>query len=182
VPITILETETLVLLRTRQFFTRCGMSTAATGSNPDLAGAIGDALRALDRPCANPVQPVDADLQVIGDGDQDKFLRVVLLYTLETCQGRWGLVDMTMSLQEQKLDQLFQQLETMRDMVSADLMERYGFGLRRRRQPKVAAITQGNTWPSLPPPPCSSPPWPPGSTPAPGPQPSTGIVQWGFNP
>lgn len=179
--LTVLQTESIVIPFVSGFLTRCGMNTTASGSNPDLAGPITTALRALGYVPLSAAVPVDTDLQGITDEKTDLFLGVTQLYTLRACWGRWATEDQKISLAEHKFDQVSQQIQLAYKQLAADLLARYGFGRLRRTQPKIGAITRGNVWPNRPPPPLSCEPWPDGTTPPPlGPFPYG--EGWGFNP
>ena len=180
-PVTVQQTETILISRVGGFLAQCGMSTLASGYNTDLADAIASAVRSLDCAVANPAVPADSDLAAISDAKQELFLCVAHLYTIRTCAGRLAKADQKLSIGEVKFNQLYEQLKAEYLRLQADLLERFGFG-RRRRSPKVGSITQGNTWPPLPPPPSSQPPWPATYTPPPGPNPASDITSWGFNP
>ncbi len=179
--ITVEQLETHIIAQTSGYLSQCKMVVVANGSNPDLAAPITDAMRALGYGLTNPIVPSDLDLQGVPDNRLDLLLSVVRLYTLRACLGRWAQVDETVSLGSQKLNQLADQLQAAIESLTKDLLNRYGFG-RRRRPPKVGRIQSGNVWPNLPPPPCSAAPWPDGYTAPPGPEPAAGITQLGFNP
>lgn len=180
--ITVAQVESLTVAETAGFLAKCGMSAVKDGTNPDLAAPIANALRALGYGLLSPAAPSDTDLMAVADDKQDLYLGVVHLYTLRACMGRWAKVDQTVSLGGQKLSQMAEQLQKAYDTLAKDLLDRYGFGRRRRRQPKVGRIAAGNTWPNLPPPPSSAAPWPAGYEPAPGPNGNPDVVEWGFNP
>jgi hypothetical protein len=182
VPILVADAENYAVANASQWMALCGMNTTAGGANPSLAVPIAAAVRALGEPVAAGLTPADADLAAFGDDRADLFLNVVYLYTLRACMGHWGKVDTTISMGSQKLDQLFQQLKAAYEMLAADLLARYGFGRRRRRNPKAGAVIRGTTWPPPPPPPATAGPWPEGydggTVPAVGPN----LLDWGFNP
>ena len=180
--ITRAQTEKILVSRVGGFLTRCGLSVVSTGANPDLADPIASALRALGESLADQSSPSDVDLQQVADDRMDLFLGVCTLYAWRACYGAWAKNYQRISLGEQKFKQVADEIMAAHDLLRQDLLDRYGFGRRRRRRPRLAAIQTSNAWPPLPPPPSTSAPWPAGYSQPPGPNPAGPLVPWGFNP
>lgn len=180
--ITRAQAEKILVSRVGGFLSRCALSVLSTGANPDLADPIASALRALGKTLSDQANPADGDLSQVADDGIDLFLGVATLYAWRACYGAWAKNDQRISLGEQKFKQVADEIMAAHDVLRQDLLDRYGFGRRRRRQPRLAPIQTSNSWPPLPPPPSTSAPWPAGYSQPPGPAPSAALTPWGFNP
>jgi hypothetical protein len=164
------QVEQAIVNSTSGFMSGVGMAVTYTGSNADLAQPIDNAMRALGYAVEIPLAPSDTDLQAVPDARLELLLGVVRLFTIRACVGRFAEIDEQAGTDEQKLDQLGKRMQAEAAALAEDLLNRYGFGRRRRRHPRIGQLATG-TWPPPPPPPMSRPPYPPGTPIGGGPSP-----------
>lgn len=106
------NTEFLVVPRVGPLMTAAGMDgTTVLGSNLDLNGPIGRAIRDLGHTVASAILVADADIASVTDAEHNEFLDRVTLHTLETVLGNLDDVDITVGPRSEKLSQLAAQVE-----------------------------------------------------------------------
>jgi hypothetical protein len=162
-PLTVAQVVSATLNALKGWMGTVGMDVTNSAGNTDLPIVIDQALRALGYAVATPLAPSDTDLQPVPDGRLDLLLGVVRLYTLRTCLGRFSDVNEQAGTDKQEWENLGKRMQAAAESLAKDLLERYGFGKRRRRHPRVGAMAAGTPWPPSPPPPMSAPPYPPGT-------------------
>ena len=163
-PMTRAQCETVIISRVGGWMRAVGMDGfTRDGSNVDLADPIGQMMRSIGYSMTDPINPSDADFTAIPSTSYEQALSVATLFTMRSILGRFSDVDEWAGTDKQSWDDFGKRVQSAIDDYQEDLKNRYGFGYRQRRTPRVNRIAAGSTWPSVPPPPASTPPWPPGT-------------------
>jgi len=122
--------EALLIARVGALFTAVSLDgTTIDGTNSDLNGPIGWAIRQIGQSVDSPIAVDDDDLARVGDSYLDQFLDLAELRCLETAHSSAiTLVDITAGPNREALGQLAQRLEerikTKREQIERD----YGIG------------------------------------------------------
>lgn len=124
------STEFLVVPRVGPAMTAAGMDgVTVDGTNVDLNGPIGKAVRYLGHTVASAVLVADADVAQVTDDQLDQFLDLTTLYTLEAVLGNLDDVELRVGPRTEKFNQLAEQLERKIKRMTKQLEKEYGFGL-----------------------------------------------------
>ena len=124
------NTEFMIETRAGPLLTAADMDgTTVDGTNADLNGPIGRAVRALGHSVASPVAVADADVAAVTDAQLDEFLDVAELYTLEAILGNLDDVDIKVGPRSESLSQLAEQVERKIKRLLKRLERLYGYGM-----------------------------------------------------
>lgn len=124
--ITRANAEVLSIRRVGGLFAGVGLDgTTEDGTNVDLNGPIGWALRQLGETVADPVLVANVDLANLADSDLDEFLDLVELRCLESAfNAATALVDLAIGPRKESFSQTASRLEARisakRDQLAAD--------------------------------------------------------------
>lgn len=158
------QCETVIISRVGGWMRVVGMDgTTHDGGNADLADPIAQMLRSIGYSTLDAINPCDADFAAIPSSNYEQALSVATLFTMRSILGRFSDVDEWAGTDKQSWNDFGERVQKAIDDYQEDLKNRYGFGYRQKRSPRVNRIQAGSVWPNMPPPPASVPPWPPGS-------------------
>ena len=120
--------EFLLEARVGPLLTAAGMSTSVDGTNVDLNGPIGRAVRQLGHTVTSAVLVTDADVAQVTDAEIDEFLDRAELHTLEAILGNLDDVEIRVGPRTEKLDQLAAQAERKAKRLLVYVESAYGGG------------------------------------------------------
>ena len=124
------NTEFLVIPRVGPLMAAAGMdSTTVDGTNADLNGPIGRAVRDLGYSVASAVLVADADVAQVTDANTDQYLDLATLHTLEAVLGNLDDVTIRVGPLSETLSDLAKQAERKVERLSVSLERKYGYGL-----------------------------------------------------
>ena len=124
------NTEFLTIPKVGPLMVAAGMDgTTVDGTNADLNGPIGRAVRDLGYTVASAVLVADADVAQVTDAQTDQFLDLVTLHTLEAILGNLDDVDIRVGPLSEKLSDLAKQIERKIERLHSMLEDLYGYGL-----------------------------------------------------
>ena len=148
------DAEISIISRLRGWMAQVGMDvTTVNGTNLDLADPLSATLRAINLSTADPITPVDSDFAQVPDGRIDEVLAIAQLFTMRSILGRFSSVDEWAGTDKQHWSDFGRRIQTGIDDLQDDLKNRFGFGLRQTRGPKLQKIAINKQWPPNPPPP-----------------------------
>lgn len=134
--ITRANAETLLVRRIGPLLVAAGMDGATVdGTNNDLNGPIGWAVRYLGHTTADITSITDTDMAKVAAADYDEFLDIATLQALESIIGNLDDVDIAVGPRSEKLSQLAKQAEGLMDRL---LKRRPGYGMTT---PEIGYIT-----------------------------------------
>ncbi len=126
--ITRANVENVSIHRTGPLMTKASMDgTTVDGTNDDLAGPIGWALRQAGYSVADITNPTTAEVALAAD-DVDEILDLTELRTLEDILGNLDNVDITVGPRSEMLSQLAKQVEKRLEAVRSRVEKAYGLG------------------------------------------------------
>lgn len=124
------NTEFMIIPRVGPAMAAAGMDgVTVDGTNVDLNGPIGKAVRYLTHPVASAVLVTDADVAAVTDAETDQFLDLATLYALEAVLGNLDDVELRVGPRTEKFNQLAEQLERKIKRMTKQLKDEYGFGM-----------------------------------------------------
>jgi len=123
------NTEFLLEARLGPLMEAAGMVVTVVGSNADLNGPIGRAVRALGHSVASAVLVADADVAQVTDAETDEFLDYGNLYTMSAILGNLDDVDIRVGPRSESLSQLADQVERKIIRLQKQMERDYGYGL-----------------------------------------------------
>lgn len=133
------NTEFLLEARVGPLLTAAGMDgTTVNGTNFDLNGPIGRAIRVLGHTVTRAVLVADADVAAVTDAETDEFLDAATLHALEAILGNLDDVDVIAGPRSERLSQLAAQVERKIERLREAMADEYGVGLAI---PEVGVIT-----------------------------------------
>jgi hypothetical protein len=97
------------------------------GTNADLNGPIGQAIRDLGYTVSNPVLVSDTDVAQVTDSELNEYLDITELHTLEAILGNLDDVDIRVGPRSEKFNQLAKQVEAKIDRLEKNLDKKYGY-------------------------------------------------------
>lgn len=103
--------------------------TTVDGTNVDLNGPIGRAVRTLGYAVASAVLVADADIAAVTDAQHSEFLDYVTLYTLRAILGNLDDVDITVGPRTERLSQLAAQVEKAIKVLQDSMTDEYAYGM-----------------------------------------------------
>jgi len=121
--------EFLIEARVGPLMTTAGMAVTVAGSNADLNGPIGRAVRLLGYTTADFTSVADVDVALVSDSKLDELLDLVELFALEAILGNYDDVDITVGPRSEKLSQTISQLDKRIAAKYKSLARLYGQGL-----------------------------------------------------
>lgn len=123
------DTEFLIVPRVGPPMVAAGMDgTTVDGTNVDLNGPIGHAIRDLGYAVTSAVLVADADVAQVTDAQTDEYLDTSTYYALWAILGNLDDVDIRVGPRSEKLNQLALQVERMLARMLERLEDEYGFG------------------------------------------------------
>jgi len=126
--ITRANAEFMIQARVGPLMTAAGLDgTTVDGTNADLNGPIGRAVRDLDHTVTDITSVTDTDVAQVTE--YDEFLDIAVLKTLGVILGNLDDVDVTAGPRSEKLSQLAEQVERKADRLLESMERDYGYGL-----------------------------------------------------
>jgi hypothetical protein len=122
------QLEVELVSRRKMYLTAVEMSVLTHGSNADLNGPIGYAIRQSGGTVANPSMVADSDLSSFADGDYDQLADLAEYRLLMNVKGRWGKVDIKACQLSENLSQFADQLDKDIQALKEHLVSVYGIG------------------------------------------------------
>ena len=123
------DTEYLLEAGVGPLMEAAGMVVTVAGTNADLNGPIGRAIRDLGYSVASAVLVADADVASVTDAQTDQFLDIAMLHTLEAILGNFDKADINTGPRSEKLNQLAAQAERKIKRLRTSLERDYGYGV-----------------------------------------------------
>ena len=124
------NTEFLTIAKVAPLMAAAGMdSTTVDGTNVNLNGPIGKAVRLLGHTVTSAILVADADVAQVTDAETDEFLDTTELFTLEGILGNFSKTEIRVDSMTTKFQQLVEQVERKIKRLSAQLERDYGYGL-----------------------------------------------------
>lgn len=117
--------EFLIVAELSGLMSAAGMAITVVGTNAHLNGPIGKALMLLGYTVADLVLVTSADVAQVTVAQSAKFIDLMILCTLETFQGWFASVDITVGPRSEKLSQLAEQVERRIKL----LQQKYGYAM-----------------------------------------------------
>ena len=121
--------ESELVSRRQGYLEAVGMAVTVDGSNTDLNGAIGYAVRQIGGTVASFSNVADADLSSFEEDEYDQLIGIAEYRLLMNVKGRWGKVDIKAGQLSESLSQFADQLDKDIAALKADLITTYGFGV-----------------------------------------------------
>lgn len=124
------NTEFLLAARCGPLMTAAGMDgTTVDGTNVDLNGPIGRAVRDLGYTVTSPVLISDADVAQITVAQYDEFLDTATYHALEAVLGNLDDVDIKVGPRSEALSQLAEQVERKLKRLKEAMEDAYSYGM-----------------------------------------------------
>lgn len=127
--ITRVNLETELVTRSHGYLENVGMAVTNVGTNADLNGPIGYAIRQSGGTVASPSLVADSDLSSFEASDIDKLADIAEYRLLLNIKRQWGKVDIKAGQLSQSLSQFADQLDKDIAALKDDLITSYGYGV-----------------------------------------------------
>lgn len=121
--------EFLMVARLAPLLEAAGLAVTVAGSNADLNGPIGRAVRDLGHTVTSAILVADADVAQITTTQTGEFLDACELHALEAILGNLDDVDISVGPRSEKLSQLAMQVERKINRLLAAMGTAYGYGM-----------------------------------------------------
>lgn len=122
------QVEAELISRRQAMLKAVGMDVTFQGTNPDLNGAIGYAVRQCGGTVASPSAVVSGDIQTVDESEIDKLFDLAEYRLLMNIKGNWAKVDISSGPFSQSLNQFADQLDKDLAAMKENLEYVYGFG------------------------------------------------------
>lgn len=124
------NTEFLIEARVGPLLTAAGMDgSTVDGTNVDLNGPIGRAVRDLGHTVTSAVLVADADVAQVTDAQTYEYIDTATLHTLEAILGNLDDVEIRVGPRSEKLNQLAEQVERKVARLRKAMERDYGYGM-----------------------------------------------------
>lgn len=120
--------EAEIVSRIGAWMTNAGLAVTIAGSNADLNGPIGWAIRVSGGATASPALVTDADVATLGDAYYDQLVDLAQLRTLESIAQSWTAGGKVSGLGFSVEDTFSADVGTAMAALRASILTRYGIG------------------------------------------------------
>ena len=123
------NTELLLVARTKQWLSKASMAITTAGTNADLNDPIAYGVLQSGGTVASRVLVTDADIATVASADEEQFLDIAELRTLQNVQGNLVVIDTAIGPRDEKLGQLLATLDKIVERKEERIEDLYGLGV-----------------------------------------------------